>query len=131
MDLTLVRTDYRQDGIFGKLLDAKGRAIAFSLEHAYADGNSWGAKIPKGTYVCKRGTHRLHGMTQDFTTFEITGVSGHSNLLFHWGNYSKDSEGCILVGASNVKNMITDSRVTFAKLMELQDGSDQFQLTVK
>lgn len=131
MDLTLTRTSCSKGGIFGKILDSKGNKIAFSLEHAYASGGSWTPKILNGSYTCVRGNHRLHGMDKDFETFEITEVKGHSNLLFHWGNYNKDSEGCVLVGASIVKDMVTNSRVTFAKFMALQDGLDRFQLTVK
>jgi hypothetical protein len=133
MDLILTRTSYEQDGIFSELTQEDGTLIAYTLEHSYDNE----PKIPNGSFVCVRGQHRLNGMTEDFTTFEITGVEGHSNLLFHWGNYNKDSEGCVLLGEkivhdSNESNsMITNSRATFAKFMELQEGIDSFLLTVK
>lgn len=141
MNLTLTRTEYRSDGIFSELRDEDGNTIARTLEHAYlmggtgpGEGYTYIPKIPPGTYTCVRGPHRLHGMTADFETFEITGVVGHENLLFHWGNFNKDSEGCVLVGKSEAvgggAHMVTASRDTFAAFMQLQDGLDSFQLTV-
>jgi len=132
----LKRTDARFDGIFGQLLDDKGTVIAFTLEHSYIqpDG-SWAPKIPLGQYICVRGPHRLHGMDHDFETFEITGVAGHTNLLFHWGNFDKDSEGCVLLGEQVVKQadgteMVTNSKATFAKFMIELDGVKEFMITV-
>lgn len=135
MNLFLKRKEYRADGIFSELSDENGNVVAHTLEHAYTtqDGR-WAPKIPMGSWTCQRGGHRLHGMTADFTTFEIMNVPGHDNLLFHWGNYNKDSEGCVLVGKAEASvggvHMVTESRTTFAAFMALQDGLDQFQLTV-
>jgi hypothetical protein len=134
VDLKLERVQRRSDGIFSHLLDDKDNIIAYTLEHAYEQDGQYSPKIPNGEFKCVRGQHRLHGMTEDFTTFEITGIEGHSNLLFHWGNYNKDSEGCVLVGDaiidSSGSEMITHSRATFEKFMELEQGLDFFTLTV-
>jgi Family of unknown function (DUF5675) len=135
MNLTLTRQEYREDGIFSILTDENGNVIAHTLEHAYDDGNGgFAPKIPDGTFSCVRGPHRLDGMTADFTTFEITGVAGHVNLLFHWGNWTKDSEGCILVGEgiaqSSQGQMITNSKATWQALMDMEAGNDSFTLTV-
>lgn len=137
MDLKLIRKEYRSDGIFSELIsEVDGVLIAHTLEHAYEDGQGgYAPKIPMGTFTCVRGQHRLEGMTEDFTTFEITGVDGHSNLLFHSGNFNRDSSGCLLLGAAEVTSeggirMVTASRATFAKFMELQADVDTFNLTV-
>ncbi len=138
MDLTLTRTRFEETGIFGELRDSSGSRVCFTLEHSYllgskdpGQGYTYYPKIPEGTYTCKRGPHRLHGMTSDFETFEVQEVPNCTGILVHWGNWNSSSEGCILVGQSIVGDMITHSRVTFAKFMELQDGVDTFQLTVK
>lgn len=132
MNLTLIRKDRTRDGVFSLGFDDSGEQVFVALEHAYADGSGgWSAKIPNGTYTCVRGKHRLHGMDEDFETFEVTGIDGHSGLLFHWGNWNKDSDGCILVGTSLDGVMITMSRAAFAKFMAMQDGVDEFQLTVE
>jgi hypothetical protein len=131
MNLKLERRLFRDDGIFSDLKNEKGDVIAVTLEHSYDKK----PKIPNGTYTCKRSPHRLHGMSSDFITFEIMNVPGHDNILFHWGNYNKDSDGCVLVGQKvammpNGMKMITRSRETFADLMKIEEGLDTFQLTV-
>jgi hypothetical protein len=135
MNLSLTRVSGDIDGIFGELHSEHGQRIAETLEHAYPTSSGYAPKIPAGTYVCVRSLHRLHGMTEDFETFEITGVTGHEGLLFHWGNYNNDSEGCVLVGQdlkalSTGERMITNSRAEFAAFMALQEGVDTFTLVV-
>lgn len=143
MNLTLTRKQYRSDGIFSDLLTDEGPVLlAQTLEHAYKFGGEDGsrgfgfdAKIPKGKFQCIRSLHRLHGMDHDFETFEVTGIEGHEGLLFHWGNFNKDSEGCILVGERIVRSedqtqMITNSRQAFERFMRLQEKVEEFMLTV-
>ncbi len=134
--MKLTRTDFRPDGIFGMLHDDSGKLLSYTLEHSYAqlDG-SWLPKLNAGQHSCVRGPHRLHNMTQDFETFEITGVPGHSNILFHWGNFDRDSEGCVLLGNAIVSQpdgteMVVNSRHTFAEFLKALTGINQFILTV-
>jgi hypothetical protein len=126
MNLILKRTQYRAEGIFSELMDDRGELIAVTLEHSYSNT----PKIPPGVYRCLRSLHRLHGMTQDFETFEVTGVEGHRGLLFHWGNFNRDSDGCILLGDRQVEDMVTHSRDSFQMFMQLQAGLGSFLLTV-
>lgn len=139
MNVFLHRTQFREDGIFGTLFDELDNEIAMTLEHAYprsdVRGPEFTPKIPPGNYDCIRGNHYLHGMDAAFSTFEVTGVEGHSNLLFHWGNFNNDSEGCILLGENIAEvgqrpQMVTNSRKTFQKFMDLQDGIFLFTLTI-
>lgn len=130
MNLTLTRTDFDADGIFGTLTSDDGSFSCMTLEHAYQqDDGSWAPKTPTGTYTCVRGQHQLH--SGPIETFEITNVPGHTGVLIHPGNAENDSEGCCLVGEARVGNMITNSRVTFAKFLELEEGLNEFQLTVE
>lgn len=127
MNLTLNRTQHTPDGIFGELTNENGTLVFVTLEHSY----DLAPKIPVGEYVCQRGSHRLASMVHPFETFEVTGVEGHTNILFHMGNYNRDSEGCILVGKSVLDKMIVSSREAFDEFMEMQKGVGQFSLTVK
>ena len=135
--MTLKRLQYRKDGVFSELFDKNGTHVAYTLEHSYDNGNSgWAPKIPLGQYVCILGTHQLHNMVAPFQTFEITGVTGHTNLLFHAGNFDKDSEGCILLGdaitkQANGDEMVTNSKTTFEKFMNGLAGVKEFMLTVQ
>lgn len=140
MDMFLIRTSFEADGIFGRLLQSNGSQLAVTCEHSYPCGegfeelNGWSVKLPAGQYTCVRGMHRLAHMAEPFETFEIMGVPGHTNILFHVGNYNSDSEGCVLIGQSVVKmdgvSMITNSRIIFAKLMALQTDVSSFILNV-
>lgn len=135
MNFTIKRSDYRPDGIFSFILNENNEEVFATLEHAYEDEHGgYEPKIPPGKYSCQRGLHRLHGMTEDFETFEILGVEGHDGLLFHCGNFNKDSEGCILVGEKvadfGQSKGVTNSRFAFAQFMKMQEGVNMFQLTV-
>lgn len=135
MTLTLIRDQFRKDGILSTLRAEDASVIAITLEHAYSNNAKWQPKLPNGTYTCKRGAHRLHGMTSDFETFEVIKVKGHSGILFHKGNYNKDSEGCILLGKQTFESdsgiMVTSSKITFNKFINMLKGIDSFTLLVK
>ena len=132
----LRRTDKRPDGIFGEFtFDDEGR-FCFTLEHAYQQPHGgYEAKVPPGVYKCIRGMHWLHN-GPPFETFEITGVTGHSGILFHAGNFNKDSEGCVLVGKTiainpaNGEEMVTGSRDEFEAFMERLDDVNSFLLEI-
>lgn len=135
MNLTLRRTEFKETGIFGELLDTSGKRIAYTIEHAYpkhigSDASSethWEPKIPAGQYTCEFGPHRLH--SGPISTYEVKGVPGHKGILFHVGNTQKDSEGCILLGISRDGDSIGASRTAFADFLALQK-EEPFQLTV-
>lgn len=129
--------EFRADGIFGDFTFAgDDHPFMVTLQHAYQqdDTGKWMPKITPGTYTCVRGTHALHNGIP-FETFEITGVAGHSGLLFHPGNFNADSEGCVLCGQtqitqSNGEDMITGSVVEFHAFMARLQGVDSFVLQV-
>lgn len=137
MDLVLKRTHSLEYGIFGILYDSNVKKIAVTIEHAYSGASfgEWKSKIPLGTYVCKRSEHHLRAQPNPFETFEVTGIKGHSGIVFHVGNRNNDSEGCILIGTGfdnlECPRAITSSRLAFSMFMVLQDGDDSFKLRVE
>lgn len=131
--LVLERIKSNSYGVFSRLKDGPD-TLAVTLEHAYGDKPT--AKLLPGMYKCVRGKHRLRADGPVFETFEITGVKGHWGILFHVGNYNKDSDGCVLVGHSittlkDGTEMITDSRKAFKLFMDYLEGIDEFVLEVK
>lgn len=139
MDLRIKRTGYHADGILGQLLGPDGAILFYTLEHSYLEDDHYAPKLAGGRYLCVLGAHRLHGMTEDFQAYEVMGVPEFqgepvSGILFHWGNYNRDSEGCILLGMSEAEiggvDMVTSSRNAWAKFMSMQTGCESFILTV-
>lgn len=135
--MKLIRTEFRVDGIFGRLYNDHGVPIAYTLEHSFLTRD--GTYIPAlydsaNGFTCVRGTHKLHNLVP-FETFEITNVQEHFDILFHAGNYNKDTEGCVLLGHAVTKlpdgtQMLTSSKVTFQEFMQSLEGKDSFHLTV-
>lgn len=90
----LKRVASRLDGCFGALLDDT-LPFAVTCERPWVNNAREISAIPPGTYLCKRVVSPKFGVT-----FEITGVPGRSQILFHKGNTIVDSRGCVLVGES-------------------------------
>src|SRR5665213_546002 len=129
MDLVLTRNSFQAEGIFGQLaVEDGGDLVASTLEHAFNVNGLWLPKVPIGVYSCQRGMHRLLGMTSPFETFQITQVPGATGILFHPGNWDKDSEGCVLLGRSRAGDMIQESRAAFQDFMASQEGLNTFSL---
>jgi hypothetical protein len=133
--MKLLRDTYLVSGIFGLLLDENGKVLCQTLEHAYLDESNpilaYVPKLPAGAYTCVRGMHQLEGMVQPFETFQITDVPGHTNILFHSGNFNADSAGCVLLGlVRDGTSDILQSRVAFDEFMAHNEGIDSFVLTV-
>lgn len=130
-------TDQRPDGIFSELYSDETR-LGVTLEHAFEDRDgNWRPKLPRGvTYTCRRGMHRLdhYNKGEPFETFEVMDVPGHSGILFHPGNFNRDSDGCILTGSElkteNSEWWVTQSRDTFRRFMQTLSGIDEFELEV-
>lgn len=142
-NLRLRRIKGGESGIFGEILDENGDHLWYTLEHAFPatitippdpDGSPafqhvlYIPKVTMGHYLCVRGHHQLHSGPVD--TFEVTGVKGHSGILFHVGNANKDSEGCILLGLTRETDSIGSSREAFHEFIDRQ-GGDNFFLTVE
>jgi len=128
MNLTLERSEYGENGVFGRL------GPLYTLEHAYsiesAHGKIWQAKVPLGVYKCVRGKHRTKHIGE-FETFEVTNVPGHTGILFHVGGTEVDSEGCILLGLARHGMSMIYSSDAFRRFMQSQLGVNEFTLTVK
>jgi hypothetical protein len=127
--LTLKRIALVPAGAFGVLL-AEGVPFAVTLERSFAREGKDDAKIPVGTWPCKRTVYLRGG----YQTFEVF-VPGHTRLLFHRGNVETDSEGCILVGESfhefgRGRPGIGQSAAGFAEFMARMGDEEKFNLVV-
>lgn len=90
--LILQRIASNDFGTFGVLIK-DNIPFALSLERPWQNNQREISCIPSGEYICKAITSPNFG-----DTFEVTDVPGRSDILFHKGNLSDDTHGCILVG---------------------------------
>jgi hypothetical protein len=88
----LTRVQSLETGTYGLLHVVGGAPFAVTLELPWEENRRRESKIPDGHYRCARVHSPKFG-----DTFEVTGVPGRSAILFHRGNYLRDTEGCILV----------------------------------
>lgn len=124
----LKRISYNDTETAGALV-MDGFPIALTLERPWKENESDISCIPTGNYTCQRVISPKFG-----ETFEITGVPGRSNILFHSGNTDLDTHGCVLLGSSfgqlNGFNAVLSSKPAFAEFMRRMDGLSTFQLLV-
>lgn len=87
------------------------------------------SRIPAGKYKCI-----LRYSTKYGWHFIVLDVEGREWILIHFGNFYRDTKGCILVGNSfyDIDNDghkdVTSSRKTIKRLLNLP--GDEFELTI-
>ena len=115
MELKLIRETKTSDSTIGKLyineiyhcytLEDKEREV--KVQNVTA--------IPKGKYeVIVNFSNRFQQQMP-----LLLNVPNFEGVRIHWGNYSKDTEGCILLGTTKAVNMIGNSRTAYAKFMSV------------
>lgn len=137
MKLTLERVKLGEDYTVGKL-SVDGKFVCYTLEDKVReeDGvpvDNWKVyaktAIPKGTYLVSIT------MSNRFKTRLplLSNVPGFTGVRIHTGNSSKDTEGCILVGAGwdGKSGWISSSAVAFAQLLPvLESTTDPITITI-
>ena len=136
--IVLKRIGENIDGIFGVLLEElNGQLFPFvvTLEKKWDSNKPFVSCIPLGEFTCKRIISKTYG-----ETFEIFGVTGRDNVLFHWGNFQDNSQGCILIAeyfekifnkkTGEFQNGIADSKKGFQQFMDILKGNDSFKLLI-
>lgn len=113
MKLKLIRETYTKDSTIGKLY-VDGVFTCYTLEDAVRDKKIKNVTaIPVGTYkVIIDFSNRFKQLMP-----LLLNVPNYAGVRIHPGNYSKDTEGCILVGTTKGVNMIGNSRAAYASLL--------------
>ena len=128
---TLTRWCYSPHETFGSLLlPFNGTGYrAYTIERPWFENAPFVSCIPEGSYLCRRGHFPKHG-----ETFEVTGVSNRSAILFHVANVAKDVQGCIGLGARlGVLDgywAVHGSAEAFQKFLETLDKVKSFTLVI-
>lgn len=132
MELILNR-DQGTDGdcVFGRLGTVAGRNFGVTLEDEKDI-------FPEGVYeikIRKVESPLTIKYRKKYPWFkyhlEITGIEGRKYVYIHIGNYTTDTDGCVLLGLGIAPKMITHSTDTFKKFYEfiyplLESGERMF-----
>lgn len=111
--------------------DANGIDREFStLELPWNDNKPGCSCIPPGIYRCERTWSKKFG-----ETFVVCEVPDRAGILFHQGNFTSSTRGCILVG-KDVKPygqsfMVTDSKNAMRQFLDSLKGVTQFTLEIR
>lgn len=143
MSLNLVRTDRHPNYTVGSLF-IDGEFLCYTLEDEdrgltqtmpldeIKEKKVYGkTAIPKGVYTVDMSTistkfkDREWAKPYDGKLPRLVGVPGYEGVLIHVGNTAEDTLGCILVGANCFNGKLTNSTVTFHKLMAILTNSKE------
>jgi len=126
--LELVRLEETDHGTFG-VLKVDKVVCCFTLEPSDKLNAQNISSIPAQQYTCRLHQSQHHGLT-----YLVESVPGRSGIMFHPGNWVKDTEGCILLGDKVGKlkgdRAVLNSGHTFGQFMELMDGDEKIHLTI-
>lgn len=111
------------EGCFGAILHT-GAPFGVTLERTFGRD----VVIPAGEFLCVATKYHKGG----YPTFEITGVAGHSRLLFHKANWETDLEGCVGIGEGfallDGRLAIAQSGPAFAEFLQKVGHLPSFQV---
>lgn len=115
MELKVIRDKFTEESTIGRLL-INDVFHCFTLEDKEREVKIQNiTAIPKGRYeVVINFSNRFQQLMP-----QLLNVPNFAGVRIHWGNYSKDTEGCILLGTSKGVDMIGNSRTAYAKFMSV------------
>lgn len=128
--LELVRLEENETwGTFG-VLKIQKEVFCVTLEPADLLNAPNVSSIPSQQYLIERHVSPRFG-----ETFRVMNVPGRSDVLFHAGNVSGNTEGCIILGQYFGKlredRAVLNSGATFKAFMKILIGYDIAHLTIK
>ena len=123
--MDLIRVSTGDHGTFGVLME-EGMPFALTLEPEWKDNQKNISCIPAGEYYC----HDINS-TRFGYTFEIQQVPDRTHILFHVGNFTKDTKGCILIGERFENDCILSSRDGFKEFIYRLKGCGSFLLRIR
>ena len=109
-----------------------GESFCDTLENPYIDNQRSISCIPAGQYKVRLRTAR-ESATKDNLHLLVQEVPDRSLVLFHVGNKSSDTRGCILVGIGSEQDLVKNSRLAMDLLMKeiLNLGGTNINLIIK
>ena len=124
----IIRIVESDEGTFG-VLKINEIPVCVTLEPKDEENATNISSIPAQQYTCKRVVTPKHG-----ECFQVENVPGRTSVLFHKGNISEHTQGCIILGQrfgamSGVKAVL-GSKNAFYDFMVQLENYNEFHLTI-
>lgn len=121
---------------FGRL--TVGDAVFYTLEPPWKGNQQRISCIPEGVYTLRMRDSKIVSDTTggEFTRgWEVTGVLNRTFIMFHVGNWERNTDGCILVGSEFSWHavhgpMVASSLVAFRRFMAVMAARDVWVMNI-
>lgn len=118
----------KEFGTFG-MLKIDGKCFCMTLEPPDLDNEEFVSSIPFGRYICKPYSSNKYP-----DVYQVIDVPDRNNILFHPGNVSNDTSGCIILGESirklgSIQRAVMNSGRTFDRFRAAV-GKNEFELRI-
>ena len=127
--LELIRLEETDAGTFG-VLKVNKQVFCVTLEPGDLENAENRSSIPAQQYTCRRVKSPTFGKT-----YQVLGVPGRSDILFHPGNTISDTAGCILLaqhfGKLYGNRAVLNSGSTFDQFIAWMEEYPFLNLTIR
>ena len=131
VNLLIIRDTFTKESTIGKLY-INGESFCDTLENPYINNERNISCIPEGQYKVRLRLAR-ESATRDYLHLLVQDVPNRDWILFHRGNTSKDTSGCILVGNGREQDAVNNSRLAMDLVIKeiLNLGGENINLIIK
>ena len=131
INLLLIRDTFSKESTIGELF-LNGERICDTLENPWQDNQRNISCIPEGEYPVRLRLAR-ESASRDYLHLLVQDVPNRDWILFHRGNTSKDTSGCILVGLGTEQDVVHNSTLAMDLLMKeiINLGGTNINLIIK
>ena len=131
VNLLIIRNTFTEVSTIGKLY-LNGEWLCDTLENPYLDNQRNISCIPAGEYPVRLRVAR-ESATKDYLHLLVMDVPNRDLILFHIGNKSSDTRGCVLVGIGTEQDFVKNSTLAMGLLMKeiLNLGGTKINLIIK
>ena len=131
INLLLIRDTFSKDSTIGELF-INGERFCDTLENPWLDNQRNISCIPAGEYPVRLRYPR-ESATREYLHLLVQDVPNRDYILFHRGNFPKDTRGCILVGQGTQQDVVNNSTLAMDLVMKeiLNLGGENINLIIK
>ena len=131
INLLIIRDTFTEESTLGKLY-INGEFFCDTLENPWKNNVRNISCIPDGVYDVRLRLPR-ESASRDYLHLLVKEVPNRDYILFHRGNTSADTSGCILVGQSREQDRVNNSRLAMDLVIKeiINLGGENINLIIK